>query len=346
LSATANPVLIEFTRGALVESIHRGSVAVADARGNLVLSLGDVESPVYPRSSLKPIQALPLVESGAAEAFHLSQEEIALACASHSGEPMHTTRVAAWLARIGCSVSDLACGAHPIRHEATAAAMAARGEAPTPLHNNCSGKHAGFLTLAKHLGAPIAGYERVGHPVQRAVAAALKEIAGIDGELPFGVDGCAAPNFAVPVAAMARAIARFADPHAFAPPRRVAVTRIVDAMIAHPDLIAGTGRSDTVMMREAKGRAATKAGAEGYYIAILPKASRCEAVGRSQGGLGIALKIDDGAGRAAEAAIAALLIRYGAAPRGGETEHLARGPVTNTRDAVVGEKRPSEALIS
>lgn len=331
----SNPVLIEFTRGPLVESTHRGALAVADARGEIVFSLGDIETPVYPRSSLKPIQALPLLESGAAESFHLSDEEVALACASHSSEPMHTERVAKWLARIGCSVDDLACGPHAIRHEPTASAMAARGEKPTALHNNCSGKHTGFLTLAKRLGVATRGYETHDHPVQRAVAASLRELTGLKGDLPFGIDGCAAPNFAIPVAAMARAFALFADPSHVGPVRAAAMKRIVAAMISHPDLVAGTGRSDTTMMREAQGRAATKAGAEGYYAAILP-----------YDGLGIALKIDDGAGRAAEAAMAALLIRYGAVAPGGETERLARGPVTNTRNTTVGEHRPTADLLT
>jgi L-asparaginase II len=213
--------------------------------------------------------------------------------------------------------------------------MAARGERPTALHNNCSGKHAGFLTLAKHLGAPVAGYGRVDHPVQQAILTTLKGLAGVDGDLPFGIDGCAAPNFALPVAAMARVFALFADPSALAPPRREAIRRIVAAMIAHPDLVAGTGRADTEMMREANGRAAVKTGAEGYYTGILPQA-----------GLGIAVTIDDGASRASEAAIAALLIRYGVVPNGGPTEALARGPVTNTRDEVVGERRPVRELVA
>lgn len=328
-----NPVLVEVTRGPLVESVHRGAVVVAGADGRILFSVGDIESPIYPRSSLKPMQALPLVESGAADAFDVTEEELALACASHSGEPMHTERVAAWLARIGCSVSDLACGAYAIRHEPTAAAMAARGEKPTALHNNCSGKHAGFLTLAKHMGVPTKGYERHDHPVQRAIAASLGELAGLSAEMPFGIDGCAAPNFALPIAAMARVCALFADPSALATKRRTAMKRIVNAMTAHPDLIAGTGRSDTIIMREAKGRAATKTGAEGYYIAIIPDAR-----------LGIALKIDDGASRAAEAAIAALLACHGVIPADGEAAKFARGAVTNTRSEVVGEHRPTAVL--
>jgi L-asparaginase II len=247
---------------------------------------------------------------------------------------MHTDRVARWLARIGCSVADLACGPHAIRHEPTAAAMAARGERPTALHNNCSGKHTGFLTLARQLGAPTAGYERADHPVQRAVAATLRELAGLRGELPFGIDGCAAPNFAIPVAAMARVCALFANPAPLAPVRREAIGRLTAAMMAHPELVAGTGRPDTTMIREAGGRAITKVGAEGYCIAILPK-----------DGLGIALSIDDGAGRAAESAVAALLVHFGAVSSDGETARIARGPITNTRGETVGEHRPGSDLL-
>src|SRR5215469_15581936 len=159
-----NPALVEIMRGSLVESVHRGSIAVADTSGKIVFALGEIERPVYPRSSLKPIQALPLLESGAADAFGLGDEEIALACASHSGEPMHTDRVTAWLSRIGCQESDLACGPHPVRYEPVWEAMLKRGEQPTRIHNNCSGKHTGFLTVARHRHVPTAGYERREHP--------------------------------------------------------------------------------------------------------------------------------------------------------------------------------------
>ncbi len=331
----ANPVLIEVTRGELVESVHRGSVAVASADGALKLSLGDVTSPIYPRSSLKPVQAMPLIESGAADAFGLGDEEIALACASHSGEPMHTERVSAWLKRIGCTADDLACGVHPVRYEPLHDAMVRAGEKPTRIHNNCSGKHTGFLTVAKHLGQPTKGYEKVGHPVQRAVLETLKDLAGIKGELPWGVDGCTAPNFALPLAKLARAMARLANPKGLAPARAAAAKRILRAMIAHPDLVAGTGRVCTALIREGAGRVVVKTGAEGVYIAMLPEM-----------GLGIALKIDDGAGRAAEAAIAQMLLNLGALPAGGEGAKLARASVLNTRGERVGERRPAEALLA
>src|SRR5665213_3257951 len=239
----ANPVLVEITRGDLVESVHRGSIAIADAKGNIRLALGDLKTPVYPRSSLKPIQALPLLESGAAEAFGLGDEEIALACASHSGEPMHTTRVAAWLSRIGCGESDLACGAHPSRYEPVAEDMIRRGEKPTRIHNNCSGKHSGFLSVARHWDIATAGYERHDHPVQRAIAKTLGELTEIETEFPWGVDGCAAPNFAVPLDAQARAFAKFAAPDALSPERAIACRRIVRAMMVHPELVSGTGRA-------------------------------------------------------------------------------------------------------
>lgn len=329
-----NPILIEVTRGALVESIHRGAVAVCDANGKLRLSIGDIAQAVYPRSALKPVQAIPLVASGAADAFKLGDEEIALACASHSGEPMHTERVTAWLKRIDCTADDLACGVHPVRYEPVAEALIRAHEKPTRIHNNCSGKHTGFLTVAKHLGAPTKGYEKVEHPVQRAVVEALKDLAGMEGELPWGVDGCCAPNFALPLAKLARAMARIANPQGLSPKRAAATKRILHAMTAHPELVAGTGRVCTALMREGNGKLAVKTGAEGVYVAILPEM-----------GLGIALKIDDGASRAAEAAIAQLLLNLGALPSGGEASKLARAPVNNTRGERVGERRPTEALL-
>src|SRR6185437_8560881 len=313
-----NPVLVEITRGPLVESVHRGAVAVADAQGRLRLAVGDTEAAIFPRSALKPIQAVPLIESGAAARFGLSDEEVALACASHSGEPQHTTRIAAWLQRIGCSVTDLACGPHRPVHEATANAMILRGERWTPLHNNCSGKHTGFMTLARGLGENPAGYQQLEHPVQQAVETTLKEMAGLHGALPHGIDGCTVPNFALPLAALARAMAAFADPADLPPSRAQACARIVAAMTAYPELVAGTGRSCTLLMRQSP-NIAVKTGAEGVYVAILPSL-----------GLGVALKVDDGTTRAAEAAIAAVLIALNAVGDEAAAHALAHAPVFNT----------------
>jgi len=327
-----NPILVEITRGAMVESVHRGSLAVMDASGAFRLALGDVESLVYSRSSLKPMQAMPLVESGAADAFGLSDEEVALACASHSGEPMHTTRVAAWLARIGLGESDLACGAHASRYEPVAEAMIRRGEKPTRLFNNCSGKHTGFLTVARHWDIATKGYEQPNHPVQRAVATTLSELCDA-GELPFGIDGCAAPNFATSLTQFARAAARMAAPDRLETQRASAARRIVAAMIAHPELVSGTGQVCATLMRASRGRAAAKAGAEGFYAAWIP-----------EGGLGIAVKIDDGAGRAAETVIAALLDTLKLLDTSQAARPILRAPILNTRGDVVGERRPSSAL--
>jgi L-asparaginase II len=329
----SNPILVEVTRGTLVESVHRGSVAVVGAEGNIVFSCGDIDVPVYPRSSLKPIQALPLLESGAADAFGLTDEHLALACASHSGEPMHTTRVAAWLERIELGEADLACGPHPVRYEPVWRDMVRRGEAPTRIHNNCSGKHTGFLSVAKHWGISTEGYERHDHPVQHAVAKALGELSECPGELPWGVDGCAAPNFALPLKAFAHALAKFANPQRLPKLRADAARRIVRAMTTHPELVAGTGRACTVLMRSAGGRAAVKTGAEGFFAGIVPER-----------GLGIALKIDDGAGRASETTMALLLGSLNLLGRDDAAREILRAPVINTRNAAVGERGPNAAF--
>jgi L-asparaginase II len=328
----ANPVLVELTRGAVVESVHRGAIAIADARGSIVFALGDAALPVYPRSALKPFQALPLLESGAADAFRVSDEEVALACASHSGEPMHTERVAAWLTRLGLGEQDLACGTHPVRYEPVAEEMIRHGEKPTRIHNNCSGKHTGFLAVARHWNIATAGYERHDHPVQQAVAKAIGELAGITHEIPWGIDGCAAPNFAIPLDAFARALAQFAAPRQLSLERAQVVRRIVAAMIEHPELVAGTGRICTSLMRAGGGRVAVKTGAEGVFAAIVPEV-----------GLGIALKIDDGAGRAADTTIAFLLDRLGLVDHEAVRD-LIHTPMRNTRDMVTGERRPAVAL--
>lgn len=319
----ANPVLVEVTRGDLVESIHRGAVAVVDGEGILRLGFGDIDSPVYTRSSLKPLQALPLIESGAADAFGLSDEEVALACASHSGEAMHTERVAAWLSRLGLSEADLACGPHRPRHESTSDFMVTTQKKPSRLHNNCSGKHAGFLTLAKHLKAPVSDYVALAHPVQQAVLTSLIRLSGITNPAS-GIDGCAAPNFALPLMSFARALAMLAAG------KTPGAKRITAAMTAHPELVAGTGRFCTTVMQAAGKRAAVKVGAEGVYAAIVPEL-----------GLGVAVKIDDGAVRGAEAAIALLLEKLGILDA---AKGLSLHPIHNTTGTIIGTVRPAPGL--
>ena len=319
-----NPVLVELRRGAVVESFHRGAVA-AFAAGRLIETVGDCGRPVYPRSALKPIQALPLVESGAFAAFGLGGEELALAAASHSGTPRHTERVAAWLSRLGLDAGALECGAHPPADADTAARLTASGQPPSPLHNNCSGKHTGFLTIARHLDIPTAGYIGRRHPVQALVEAAIADMSGCDPvAAPCGIDGCGIPVFGLPLTGLATAMAGLADPSRRSPARRAAAAAIVAAMAAHPELVAGPGKACTEMMARMPG-IVLKGGAEGVYVAIVP--SR---------GLGVAVKIDDGAGRAAEMAIAAALVRLGAVSAEAAAPFVSQ-PLLNVAGRVVGE---------
>lgn len=327
----ANPVVVEVTRGEAVESRHRAAVAVVDAPGAVVAAWGDVAGAIYPRSAVKPLQALALVESDAADAFGLGDAELALACASHAGTPAHVERIARWLDRLGVSPDALACGPHPPFDEAAAEALARSGRAPTRLHNNCSGKHAGFLAAARHLGAPAEGYESPDHPVQRRVRETLATMAGTDVG-PVAVDGCGVPTFALPLSGLARAFARLADPSGLAPGRAAACRRLVAAMAAQPDLAGGAGRFDTEAIRAAAGALVVKGGAEGLMAAAVPGL-----------GLGIALKVDDGAKRAAECAMATLLLRFAdldARAREAAAE-WADAPVHATTGAVVGRVRPA-----
>ena len=330
-----NPVLVELTRGGVVESVHRGAIAVCDPAGRVVKCLGAIAAPVFARSSLKPFQALPLVASGAADAFGVTDAELALACASHSSEPGHVEAVRAWLARIGAGDADLVCGPHWPRHEPAMQAMLRAGEKPARVHNNCSGKHTGFLTLARHLQAPLAGYERPDHAVQRAVFAAVEALCGVDPVTgPMGSDGCAAPIPAFPLVALARGMARFAE-SAEAGDYAGAAGRIVRAMAAHGWMVAGTGRSCTDLMAELGG-AIVKTGAEGVFVAALPAE-----------GLGIALKIDDGATRAAETAIVTVLSALGALGAGSvAARRHGPGPLHNYRGDVVGERRAAPDLAA
>jgi L-asparaginase II len=323
-----NPVLVEILRGNTVESRHRGAIAVSDSAGKLVFAAGDVERPSFARSSVKPIQALPLLETGAAERYRLGAKEIALACASHHGEKAHTEAVGAWLARIGLSDRDLECGAHLPYDTPTAHALLRAGEAPCPLHSNCSGKHSGFLTTAAHMGEKTRGYIGYEHPVQRRVTNALSEMCGVDARnAPWGVDGCGIPTIALPLAAIARGMARMADGSGLPPERAEAARRIGEAMAAEPLMVDGTGGFATEVMNAVGGEVRVKPGAEGFFCAILPRL-----------GLGVALKIDDGAGRASEVATAAVLERLGVNTKG--LERYARPVLKNVAGREVGMIRP------
>jgi L-asparaginase II len=334
---TVDPVLIEVVRGEMVESRHRGACAVVDAAGRAALALGDCEQLVYGRSAIKPLQALPLIETGAADRYGLGAGEIALACASHRGESVHVAAVAAWLERIGLGPDDLECGAHPPLNPAAAQALIRAGEAPSALHNNCSGKHAGFLTTARHLGEPTRGYIDADHPVQRRVAAALAAMTGCDlARAPRGIDGCGIPVIGLPLAAMARAMARLADPRGLAGERQTAARRILDAMAAEPLMVDGSGSFTTRVLEAAGAAVRLKPGAEGVFCAALPGL-----------GFGVALKIADGAGRAAEMAMGALLLRLGVLDdaQAAALAPLLRPKLLNVAGRTVGELRPAPALL-
>ncbi|PSC03940.1 asparaginase [Alsobacter soli] len=331
-----NPVLVEVTRGTMVESRHRGAVAVMDAKGATVFAVGDVARPVFPRSAVKAFQALPLLESGAADRYGLTPAEIALAVASHSGEPAHAETAAGMLAKAGRDAACLECGAHWPMNDQAARDLAAAGRKPSALHNNCSGKHAGFVCLACHLGEDPAGYVKPEHRVQREVKAALEEMTGTAlGDDVRGVDGCSIPTYAIPLTALATGFARFGAGEGMGPERRKAAEGICDAAAAHPWNVAGTGRLDTVLMEVFGRRVFMKTGAEGVYCAALPEL-----------GLGVALKADDGAKRAAECMFSAVLARtlpLGDAERARLDPHVVHTE-RNWNGIEVGTTRPTGAL--
>ena len=313
---TAAP-FAEIWRGPFLESVHEGHAVICDASGQIVEAWGDPEKVILPRSSSKMIQALPLITSGAADKAGLGTEQLALACASHNGAAIHTDRVAAWLETLGLDDSAFRCGPQePADIEARNALIRAH-ESPCQIHNNCSGKHAGFLTLTRHLGA---GPEYVDpdHPVQRACLEAFERTTQ-ETSPGYGIDGCSAPNFASTLHGMARAMAHFA-----AAPEGSAEARLHQAMRLHPELVAGETRACTELMRAMEGKVALKTGAEGFFIAILPDQK-----------LGIALKAACGTTRAAECAITALLVRLGVL----DAEHPA---ALKRRNAVIRNWRGIE----
>ena len=301
----SNPVLAELWRGDIVESFHRGAFAVVDSAGGVLRSGGDIDRPVYARSAVKGLQALPLVASGAAERFGLVDAELALACASHGGEPAHVRTAAGMLAKAGLDAAVLECGVHWPSNEAAARTLAADHEAPQALHNNCSGKHSGFACVgclmagdADAARAFLRGYVEPGHPVMREISAALEAATGTRlADAPRATDGCSIPTFAIPLRALALGFARFGTGAGLADDRARAAARLRRAVAAEPFMVAGTGRLDTVLMSHFGARVFCKVGAEGVYCAALPEL-----------GLGLALKMDDGnTARAAEVAVVALI---------------------------------------
>ncbi len=311
-------MLVENRRGSVVESRHVVHVAVVDAAGRLVASAGDPDLVTFWRSAAKPFQALPLVEDGAVEQFKLTRQDLALACASHSSEPAQVTLVREFLQRIGCSERDLMCGPHRPLSDAVAKDYETRGVRLTAVYSNCSGKHTGMLALAKHHGWPTEFYARIEHPAQRRCLKSISDYTDVPAnDIGVAVDGCGVACFALPLRAMALAYTRLEGP-------------ILEAMMLHPELIAGEGRPCTEMMRAHPGRVVAKVGAEGVYSATLLRE-----------GLGVTLKVEDGHSVASALAIAAVLAELGLKP---QPASLLKQPITNSRGETVGEMRVNGGL--
>lgn len=279
--------MVAVTRGGRVESLHFGCLAVCDAAGRLRASCGDPGLVSFLRSTAKPLQALPFVESGAAQAFAATDRDLALACASHAGTDAHVAAVAEFQERAGLSESDLRCGTHRPLDRQAAADLRRRDESPTSNRHNCSGKHTAMLALARHLGQPMDSYLQLDHPVQQEILRTVAEMTGVPTEeIALGVDGCSAPNFALPLRGTATAYARLADPAGMSPERRRALERIHTAMTGFPSLVAGPGRFDTQLMEATEGRVLAKGGAEGYLGLAVQR--------EDDVALGVALKVVDG----------------------------------------------------
>lgn len=337
-AAGANPVLVEVTRGPIVESRHRGAVAVVDLKGKVQAAWGDIKQAVYPRSSVKVFQALPLVETGAADEFGFTDAELALACASHNGELRHAETAGGMLEKLSLSENDLECGSHWPMGEEAARDLARSGAVPTPLYNNCSGKHAGMLATAKKLGAPTKGYVDVVHPVQQRILGTMEAMCGVELQAaPRERDGCSAPTWAVPLENLAYGFARLGAPEDLPDARAEACRRLREAVAAHPFMVAGTGRYDTDVMDLLGARAFIKMGAEGVFCAALPEF-----------GLGVAVKCDDGAVRAAEVMVTAVLRRIGVIEdaEADKFERFLSVPLENRRQFRVGEIRPAKGQLS
>ncbi len=331
--------LVTVTRGDLVECTHLGALAIVDSEGNLLYSLGDPYLITFPRSSAKPLQVLPLIESGGAEHFSFSDRELAVMCASHCGEDFHTATVQAILTRIGLDKSALMCGVHPPINKAAAVRLAEAGEKPTTLHSNCSGKHSGMLAMARYLGVSHEGYTEPAHPVQQHIVALLEQFIDLPAaKITLASDGCTVPTFGVPLYNFALGLARLVDPRRWETARQDACRRVMHAMQTHPEMVSGTDRLDTDLMRVAGGSLICKGGAEGYMsAAVLP----CTAFPR---GAGIAFKVIDGdqMGRARPPATIEILRQLGvlSAQQLSALAGYRTAAVFNMRGARIGETKP------
>ena len=324
-------ILAKVIRGETVESIYRGHIVVADGEGNTIASVGDPSTVTYFRSASKPFQAMPLITSGAADAFGFTEDEIAMAGASHSGEKMHVERVAKMLEKIGLAESDLRCGVHAPFYTKEAERMIRAGETPTQLHNNCSGKHAGMLALAKHIDADIKTYDLPANRVQKRILRCVSDFTGIpEDKIAIGIDGCSAPNFAVPVEAMAKSFANLVFPLNFHKSVQTAAARIVGAMMKYPELIGGTDRLDTQIMQAAPGKMISKVGADGVWLGGVPPSEKWPT------GLGIALKVEDGDDFRGRPVIVVEILRQLGILGANDLSDLSPMPIKNRRCENVG----------
>jgi L-asparaginase II len=334
--ASAPPVpLAIVTRGDATDSVHYGSVAVVDAEGRLLFSAGDPHYLTTTRSALKPLQALPFVSGGGVERFGYSSPQVALLCASHSGEPRHVEAVADMLRRCECGVDDLQCGVHPPLFYTAREELPPAGVKFTALHHNCSGKHSGMLAYCKLCGQPTASYLAFDHPLQAAIRTAVSRLTDVpEADLVAGVDGCSAPNYAVPLDRLARAFARLATV-AEHPQYGRAPATLAAAMTAHPEMVSGERRNDLILMKAGRGDWVTKVGAEGV-----------QAVGVRSRGLGIAIKVVDGNARGLHPATVSVLDQLGLLD---ELQRTELGPwrepaIRNYRGLTTGHVTPAVVL--
>jgi L-asparaginase II len=330
-------ILAKVIRGETVESVHRGHLLIIDGEGNEVVNIGDAETLAFIRSSAKPFQVLPFLLSGGAERIGFLESEIALACASHSGERIHTVLAEQMLKKAGLAETDLRCGVHLPFNEQRAEEMIRAGEKPTQLHNNCSGKHAAMLAYAKHTGADLETYERQENPIQQAILEMVADFTETPpADIPVAVDGCCAPNFALSVRAMAKGFLKLVfPPESFDAELREACRRVVTAMMNYPELVGGTERLDTLLMQAARGRIVSKIGAEGVWLCgVLPSP-------RWKRGLGIALKIEDGDDKRARAVISTEVLRQLGIFEEKTLKDYSPLPIKNRRGEIVGRVEAS-----
>jgi L-asparaginase II len=348
--------VFELTRGNIVESIHFGAAAVVDSSGRLLAWYGDPKVVTFMRSSAKPFQALPFIEHGGDQTFHLTSKEVAILCASHEGTDEHVEVIKGIQAKVGVQESDLLCGTHLLSHLPTVEAMRARGETPTSNRHNCSGKHTGMLAHARMRGLPIADYINPEHPVQTAILETFSEMCGMEPEkVQVGTDGCSAPNFAIPLFNAALGFARLCDPRSFSQERAAACRRITSSMMANPVMVSGAGRFDTRIMETCTKRIVSKGGAEGFMAMGIVAG----ALGADSPGIGIVFKVADGDLSVRDAngsfynrvrpAMALEVLKQLGYISDKELEALVEfgpvRPITNARKIVVGESRPSFSLI-